>query len=370
MSQDLLDRLSDFAHEHIHSRPDLLKSEDFPLDIWAELGRANLMGLAIDPAYGGLGLDFKALSKATEVFAAHAACPGMVTSWLGHNLMGRLLIQNIGTPEQKKEWLPQIASGKVTVSVAISEPGAGAHPKHLKSTAALDGDNWVVNAEKAFVTNGPIAGLFVVLAITGEDNGRKEFSAFLVPANLDGITILPMDKPRIDFLKPAPHAIIKFQEIRVPKEYVLGPIGEGFEVVSRRVRHIEDAVGLGAMAGNLQAHMKLLASCLDESQRSNEDVLEMLGQMIPRQQGLSLLAASGAEDAAADRGARAGGAAGALMKEAQGAINAIVESANITTSEHFELFTRDMSKSGNIARTARQIQARKNGLAWLEGLNG
>ncbi len=366
---ELIERLETFAATRIATRPDLLTSDDFPFDLWKDLGRQGLMGLCIDPAFGGLGFDFVALSKATETFASRAACPGLVTSWLGHNLMGRLLVQNIGTEAQRKEWLPRIASGEVTVCVAISEPGAGAHPKFLKSTATLDGDAWRINAEKAFVTNGPIAGLFVLLAITAENDGRKEFSAFLVPGGLDGITIRPMDKPKIDFLKPSPHGLISFDDVVIPKDNVLGPIGEGFEVVSRRVRHIEDAVGLGATAGNLTAHLRLLAACLSHEQKEDEDILLFFGQMIPRLKGISLLAQSGAEDAAQDRGARAGGAAGALMTEAQRAITELVASKGIKTTQHFDLFTRDMAKSGNIARTARQIQARKNGAAWLESVS-
>lgn len=197
--KEIVDALKTFGDERIATRPELLKSEDFPFDLWKELGAQGLMGLCIDPEFGGLGLDFVALSKATEAFAAHAACPGFVTSWLGHSLMGRLLIQNIGTGAQREEWLPRIASGEVTACVAISEPGAGAHPKFLKSNATLVENSWRINAEKAFVTNGPIAGLFVLLAITGEKDGRKEFSAFLVPGGSDGITIRPMDKPKIDF---------------------------------------------------------------------------------------------------------------------------------------------------------------------------
>lgn len=364
---DLTDHLEAFGTANIATRPELLKSVAFPFDIWKTLGAEKLMGLCIDPEFGGRGLNFAALSKATEAFASRAACPGLMTSWLGHNLIGRLLIQNIGTKAQREEWLPRIASGEVTACVAISEPGAGAHPKFLKSTATEEDDGWVINAEKAFVTNGPIAGLFVLLAITGVTDGRKEFSAFLVPGGSEGITIRPMDKPKIDFLRPAPHGLISFENVKVSKDAVLGPVGDGFEVVSRRVRHIEDAVGLGVMSGNLTAHLRLLAACLTEEQKTDDDILEFFGQMIPRQKGIALLAASGAQDADNDRGARAGGAAGALMSEAQKAINAIVEAKGIETSEHFDLFTRDMSKSDNIARTAKQIQARKNGAVWLEG---
>lgn len=137
-------------------------------------------------------------------------------------------------------------------------------------------------------------------------------------------------------------------------------------MVSKRVRHIEDAVGLGCTSGNLTAQLRLLAACLSDAQKSDEDVLEFFGTMIPRQNGISVLAEDAGLCAAQDRPARAGGAAGVLMAEAQRAIADLVELKVIKTTEHFNLFTRDMAKSGNIARTARQIQARKNGAAWLE----
>lgn len=364
---DLHTRLADFATLTIATRPELMESEAFPLDIWRGLGEAGLMGLAVDQAFGGLGLSFSDLSKAAETFAAHAACPGMAMSWLAHNLMGRLLIEGVGTQDQKEAWLPKIASGTCTVAVAISEPGAGAHPKFLTGTARRQeaSGGWVINAEKAFVTNGPIAGLFVVLAITGEADGRKAFSAFAVPAASPGITLLPMDKPRIDFLKPAPHAIIRFENVTVPQDALLGAEGEGFDVVSKRVRAVEDAVGLGSTAGNLRAHLGLLADCLSTDQREADEVTLFFGKMLPRLEGLSTLANEAARAVDDGRRPTVGGAAGALMAEAEEAIRRFVADNDIATTHAFDLFTRDMEKSGNIARRARDLAAQKAGRAWL-----
>lgn len=291
-------------------------------------------------------------------------------SWLGHNLMGRLLVQNIGTEEQKQTWLPRIASGEVTVAVAISEPKAGAHPKLLSMTANLKDGAYVINGEKAFVTNGPIAGLFVVLAITGVQDGRKEFSAFLVPGGSDGISIRPMDEPKIDFLKPSPHGRIKFEDVSVPAANLLGPLGDGFDVVSKRVRHVEDAIGLGSTAGNLEAQLHLLATCLSDEEKEDPDVLEFFGTMIPRQTGISVLAEEAARAIVEGRPPSAGGAAGVLMGEAQKAIAQLLSDKDIKTSEHFDRFNRDIAKSGGIARTARKLQAQKNGAAWLAGVAG
>lgn len=366
MSDDLKKRLARFAAEKVRTRPDLLISEAFPFDIWEGLGKEGLMGLAIDPAYGGLGLSFAELSKATEDFAAAAGCPGMVMSWLGHNLMGRMLVQNIGTEAQKDEWLPRVASGAVTACVAISEPGAGAHPKHLTTSATRDGEDYLISGEKAFVTNGPIAGLLTLLAITDEKDGRKEFTAFLVPGDSDGITVRPMDKPKIDFLKPSPHGLISFDNVRVPEGNILGPLGDGFDVVSKRVRSVEDAVGLGGTAGNLRAQLTLLGEGLTEAEREDPEILEFFGAMLPRLAGLSTLAHQAALAIDEGRPPTVGGAAGALMGEAQRAIGALLDEKQLSTTEHFQRFHRDMSKSGNIARTARKLMAQKAGKAWLD----
>jgi alkylation response protein AidB-like acyl-CoA dehydrogenase len=369
-ASDLLQKLESFARTEIYPHPNLLIAEDFPLDIWKKLGDAGLMGLAIDPAFGGLGLGFDDLSRASGAFAKGAACPGMVMSWLGHNLMGRLLIQNIGTDEQKKGWLPRIASGEITVAVAISEPKAGAHPKRLTMTAKLNEGCYVLDGEKAFVTNGPIAGLFVVLAITGVHQGRKEFSAFLVPGGTSGITIRPMDEPKIDFLKPSPHGRITFKSVTIPAENLLGPLGDGFDVVSKRVRHVEDAIGLGSTAGNLEAQLCLLADCLSQDQENDPDILEFFGTMIPRLNGISVLAEAAAQAVVDGHPPTAGGAAGVLMAEAQKAIARVISDKDIKTSDHLDRFNRDIAKSGGIARTARKLQAQKNGATWLTSKRG
>lgn len=365
MDQPLLESLAAFAQSHIAVRPELMSTDAFPFEIWKAMGDAGFMGLAIDPAYGGKGQSFADLSKAAERFAANADCPGLVMSWLGHNLMGRLLVEAIGTADQKAEWLPTIASGEVTVAVAISEPGAGAHPKHLSARADLVDDHYEIMGEKAFVTNGPIAGLFVVLAITGEAEGRKEFTAFLVPGNAPGISIRPMENPTIDFLKPCPHGLISFDHVRVPADNHLGPIGEGFDVVSKRVRSVEDAVGLGASAGNIEAWLRLLARSLSDEDAGADETLAFFGDMLPRLEGLQTLAAEAAS--AVDEGRRpsVGGAAGALAAEARRAILAFASSHKLEPSPAYQPFARDMEKSGNIARTARRLQAQKVGAAWL-----
>ncbi len=109
---------------------------------------------------------------------------------------------------------------------AVSEPQTGAHPKYLKTTAKLLGDQYILNGQKTYLTNGPIADMFIVVAITGEVDSRKSFSAFLVPKDTTGLTITSMELP---FLKPAPHGTLMLENSPVPAKNVLGKEGRAFQ---------------------------------------------------------------------------------------------------------------------------------------------
>src|SRR3546814_1204526 len=112
---------------------------------------------------------------------------GVSTIWQGHNTLTRYLF-GFADAAQKARWLPELARGRTTVSVAISEPGVGAHPKHLGTTAIRHGERWRLDGRKAYVTNGSLAGLFAVLAVSGEADGRKQYSVFMVERGTPGLS--------------------------------------------------------------------------------------------------------------------------------------------------------------------------------------
>jgi acyl-CoA dehydrogenase len=161
--------------------------------------------------------------------------------------MSKLHIAGDAPEVLKKQLLPLLARGTTTLSVAISEPGAGAHPKHLKTAARREGEHFIIDGEKAFLTNGPIADHFVVLAVAGETDGRKAFSAILVPADSDGFQRTA--GVEIDFLHPSPHGGIALTACRVPVSNLIGEEGAAFERTSLRMRVFEDAVGAAAHVG-------------------------------------------------------------------------------------------------------------------------
>ena len=180
---EIVAKVEDFVATWRDQREHLYTRQDFPGDIWQSLGASGLLGLGLSREFGGLGGDHRALAIAAEHMSQTGAVMGVTTTWLAHNINARLHIEGHGSNAQKAEWLPRLARGETSVCVAISEPGAGAHPKHLKAAAVRDGDDFVVDGTKSYLTNGPLSDLFIVLAITDVAAGRKSFSAVLRSAS-------------------------------------------------------------------------------------------------------------------------------------------------------------------------------------------
>ena len=145
---------------------------------WPERG---LLGWSIPAAFGGEGAGFSDILPAVEAFVAKGGRPGIALSWMVHLIVGRVLIAGFGNGTQKKEVLPGMASGKRTVSIALSEPGAGSDPKRIRTTAVKKGRSYVLDGEKAWLTNGPLADLFIVFAVTGERGREKGLYGFSRP---------------------------------------------------------------------------------------------------------------------------------------------------------------------------------------------
>ncbi len=217
---------------------------ELPSDVVRAMREMGLFGLTVPESYGGLGLNRS--EEVRFLFEFCRASPSF-RSLLGTTVgVGGKSILLDGTEEQKAYWLPRIARGETIVSFCLTEPDSGSDAKALKTRARRDGDEWVIDGTKRFISNAPLAGLFVVMARTGE-----RVTAFLVPAETPGIEVA---KPWRKMGQRAAHvADVAFEDCRVPADAVLGGeagIGRGFNAAMKalddgRLHIAAVAVGLG-----------------------------------------------------------------------------------------------------------------------------
>jgi len=260
--------ISRFAIEYITSRADLQTAQDFPHDIWQKMGEAGFFQIGIAKDFGGSGGGFKQLTEAGEVFVRSGYNMGLALSWLYQQIIAIYLISGFGSVKQRKKYLPLMAQGKLIASFAVSEPKHGAHPKLLTSTAEPAGKFYKLNGEKTYLTNGPVAGLFIVVAITGEDQQQKKFSAFLVPCSVEGVSIGPQMK--LDFLKPSVHGGIKLRECHVPASSMLGEKDTAYTNIVIPFSDVENIVMMGAATGGMGAELMDVILEID-ARRINEN---------------------------------------------------------------------------------------------------
>ena len=204
---------------------ELDEREEFPCHIIRKLGELGIMGLPFPREYGGVGADALSLIIALEELA-RADSSVAVTIEATVSLAGQLLFR-YGTEDQKRQWLVPLAKGEVLGSFGLTEPDAGSDTNSIATTAVLDGDQWVINGSKNFITNAgtEMSGFIVVAAVSGERDGKKEFSSIIVPSGTPGYNVGKA------FKKIGWHASdtreISFDDCRVPAENLLGETGHG-----------------------------------------------------------------------------------------------------------------------------------------------
>ncbi len=217
-------------------RPELVKQ-------MAELG---FLGAAIPEAYGGAGMDYQCYAIIVEELSAACASTGVVVS--AHSSLCCDPILKFGTEEQKKKFLPPLASGQMLGCLGLTEPQAGTDAGNVKTTAVLDGDAWVLNGTKIFITNGGPAGVAVVIASTDRSAKHKGLSAFIVPADTPGYKVAK-EEHKLG-IRASSTAELVFDDCRIPKDNLLGAPGEGFKVAMAtldggRIGIAAQAVGIG-----------------------------------------------------------------------------------------------------------------------------
>ena len=201
-----------------------------------ELGSAGFLKLCV--ADGEQRPDVRSLALARETLAYHSALADFAFGMQG---LGSGAISLFGTIEQKRRWLPKVASGEAIAAFAMTEPECGSDAANMQTSAMRDGNEWVLVGEKTYISNGGIADFYVTFARTGEAEGARGLSAFVVPA--DAVTVAE----RVDVIAPHPLARLKYDNVRIPADAIIGEPGEGFRIGMETLNLFRVTVGAAAL---------------------------------------------------------------------------------------------------------------------------
>lgn len=248
----------------------------FPYEVVSGMAEMGLFGLPFPEELGGMGGDYFALCLAVEELAVYDQSVA-ITLEAGVSL-GAMPVYRFGTDEQRAQWLPQLASGQALGAFGLTEPDAGSDAGGTRTTAREDGEEWVINGSKQFITNSgtDITRLITITAVTGEHDGEKEISTILVPAGTPGLTVAPPYN-KVGWNASDTHAL-GFTDLRVPRSNLLGQRGRGYANFLRTLdegRIAVAALSVGAAQG-----------CVDDSVRYAKE-REAFGQRIGAYQAIS-----------------------------------------------------------------------------------
>ena len=206
------------------------ETEQFPKETVAKMAQCGFLGIPVPKEYGGQGCDPLAYAMCVEELSKVCGTTGVIVS--AHTSLCCDPIQTYGTEEQKQKYLVPLAKGEKLGAFGLTEPGAGTDAQGQQTKAVLDGDEWVLNGTKIFITNGKEADVYVIIAVTGtvEKRGKlqKEISAFIVEKGTPGFTFGTKEK-KMGIRGSATYELI-FTDCRIPKENLLGKKGEGFKI--------------------------------------------------------------------------------------------------------------------------------------------
>lgn len=220
------DLIRDFANREIAPKAaEVDRNARFPEETFRELGKLDLLALLVPTEYGGAGADYRSYAIAVEEIGR--ACGSTGLSYAAHCSLGTNPITLFGNEEQKKKYLPKLARGEFIGCWALTEPNAGSDAANQKTTARRDGDSFVLNGTKQFITNATHADTAVVMAVTDAAKGKKGISAFIIEKGTPGFFVSKVEKKM--GMRGSPTASLTMENCRVPAANLLGNEGEGYK---------------------------------------------------------------------------------------------------------------------------------------------
>ena len=236
MIKDLVRQIAE--EKVVPVREELDEKEEFPWEIMKVLAQSDLFGLFIPAEYGGLGKGCLELCIAVEELSR--ACVGVATTYAA-NALGSYPVLLFGTEEQKRKYLPEIAAGRRLVAFGLTEANAGSDAAGIRTTARLDGGEYVLNGTKQWITNGGEAEIYTIIAMTDKSKGARGASAFIVEKGTPGFSFGKKER-KMGIRASATRELI-FDDCRVAKENIIGRQGLGFIVAMRTLDNARAGVG-------------------------------------------------------------------------------------------------------------------------------
>ncbi|HDX9587242.1 TPA: acyl-CoA dehydrogenase [Bacillus pseudomycoides] len=263
----------DFAGKEIAPFVPMMEQGVFPREVLKKMGKLGLMGIPIPAKYGGAEMDFISYILAIHEISKVSATVGVILAV--HTSVGTNPILYFGTEEQKQKYLSKLAAGEYLGAFALTEPSAGSDAGSLKSRAVRQGDEYVINGSKVFITNGGEADTYIVFASTNPEAGTRGISAFIVEKNTPGL-IVGKDEHKMGLLGSRT-VQLTFEDMKVPAENLLGEEGQGFKVAMANL----DVGRIGIGAQSLGIAEAALECATDYAKERHQ-----FGKPIAAQQGL------------------------------------------------------------------------------------
>jgi alkylation response protein AidB-like acyl-CoA dehydrogenase len=226
ITRQVADTARDFAQQHI--KPHVMEwdeSQEFPVHIFKQLGQLGMMGVLVPEAYGGAGLSYFEYKAVIEEVAK--VCGSIGLSVAAHNSLCTGHILSFGNEEQKKKWLPKLATAEWIGAWGLTEPNTGSDAGNMKTTAVKDGDNWIINGTKNWITHGKTGDIAVVVCRTGEPRAKNNATAFVVERGTPGFS--GGKKENKLGMRASETAEMIFENCVIPDANRLGEVGEGFK---------------------------------------------------------------------------------------------------------------------------------------------